>query len=81
MKKTAIVCVILILIGLAGTLAFLSLGRAGGEIGFDATVTQVEEDVIYATVTNDNDRFISLFAAYLPDIEPEFCFIHGSVIA
>ena len=38
MKKTAIVCVILILVGLAGTLAFLSLGRAGGEIGFDASI-------------------------------------------
>ena len=57
MKKAAIICAILILIGLVGTLVFLSLGRAGGEIGFDATVKQVEEDVIYAIVTNDNARF------------------------
>lgn len=59
MKKKAIICVVLILIGLAGSLAFLSLGRAGGEIGFDATVTQVEEVVIYATVTSDNAGFAS----------------------
>ena len=35
MKKVVVIATILILIVLLGIWAFLSLGRAGGEIGFD----------------------------------------------
>lgn len=57
MKKTAIIVTILILVCLIGLWAFFSLGRAGGEIGFDATVTRVEGDLVYATVTEDHAGF------------------------
>ena len=48
---------ILILIVSLGVWAFLSSGRAGGEIGFDATVTRVEGNLVYATVTEDHAGF------------------------
>lgn len=57
MKKTAIIVTILILVCLIGLWAFFSQGRAGGEIGFDATVTNVEGDIVYATVTRDGAGF------------------------
>ena len=57
MEKTLIIVVILILVCLIGIWAFLSLGRAGGEIGFDATVTNIEGEIIYAAVTRDNAGF------------------------
>lgn len=57
MKKTKIIAAILILICLLGVWVFFPLDRAGGEIGFDATVTNVEGDIVYATVTRDNAGF------------------------
>lgn len=57
MKKLFIITTILILIFLFGIWAFLSLGRAGGEIGFEATVTEVEGHIIYAEVSRDDAGF------------------------
>ena len=42
---------------LAVVVAFLSVGRAGGEIGFEATINQIENGVAYATVTADDAGF------------------------
>lgn len=76
MKKVAIIT-ILVLICLFGVWAFCSLGRAGGEIGFDATVTNVEGDIIYAAVTRDDAGFgsrklpdtIVIYAEDFPEYE------------
>ena len=89
MKKIALIFIILILIGLAGTWAFLSLGRAGGEIWFSATVTQVEDDVIYATVTEDNAGFgsrrlpetIVIYKEFLPEQDFQQDFQEGDQIS
>ena len=43
---------------------FLSVNRAGGEIGFDAVVLSVDGDMIRARVTRDS---ASLFSKHLPD--------------
>ena len=48
-----IVCVVLIFI------VFSSLGRGGGEIGFDAVIISVEGNWITAEVTNDSASFFS----------------------
>ena len=77
MKKVILISVILILVALLGIWAFLSLGRAGGEIGFDATVTSVEGNMIYATVTEDRAGFgsrklpetIVIYAEDFPEYE------------
>lgn len=77
MKKLIIITTILILISLFGIWAFLSLGRAGGEIGFDATVTNVEDNIVYAAVTRDDAGFgsrklpdiIVIYAADFPEYE------------
>lgn len=84
MKKLVIVSILLILICLLGVWAFLSLGRAGGEIGFDATVTNVEGDLVYATVTEDNAGFGSrklpdTIVIYAKDF-PEYEFQPGDLI-
>ena len=57
MKKSVIAALILVLICLFGVWAFLSLGRAGGEVGFYAEVTSIEGDLVYATVTEDHAGF------------------------
>lgn len=57
MKKSLWITVILILIVLIGLWAFLSLGRAGGEIGFGAEVIRIEDGVAYAMVTEDHAGF------------------------
>lgn len=77
MKKLFIITTILILIFLFGIWAFLSLGRAGGEIGFEATVTEVEGHIIYAEVSRDDAGFgsrklpdtIVIYAADFPEYE------------
>ena len=38
---------------------FLSAGRAGGEIGFGATITRVEDGIAYATVTEQDGGFLA----------------------
>ena len=57
MKKTTLIATMLILVILLGIWAFLSLGRAGGEIGFDATVTSIDGNLVYAAVTEDRAGF------------------------
>lgn len=39
--------------------AFLSIGRAGGEIGFEATINKVEDGIAYATVSDQDAGFLS----------------------
>lgn len=58
-EKAAIIISILIVVTLFGLWAFLSLGRAGGEAGFEATVNRVEDGKVYATVTDDGAGFLS----------------------
>lgn len=77
MKKAILIAIILILVVLLGIWAFLTLGRAGGEIGFDATVTGIDGNLIYATVTEDHAGFgsrklpetIVIYADDFPDYE------------
>ena len=77
MKKGILIATILILIVLLGIWAFLSLGRAGGEIGFDATVTSIDGNLVYATVTEDRAGFgsrklpetIVIYADEFPEYE------------
>ena len=57
MKKSVVAALILVLICLFGIWAFLSLGRAGGEVGFYAEVTSIEGNLVYATVTEDHAGF------------------------
>ena len=77
MKKGILIAAILILIVLLGIWAFLSLGRAGGEIGFDAIVTNIDGNLVYATVTEDRAGFgsrklpetIVIYADEFPEYE------------
>ena len=55
--KTKVIAIILVVLSLFGLWAFLSLGRAGGEIGFNAMVTSIEGNLVYATVTEDHAGF------------------------
>ena len=82
MKK--MIVILLIVICLLGMWSFLSLGRAGGEIGFDAIVTSVEGDLVYATVTEDDAGFGSrklpdTIVIYANDF-PEDDFLIGDLI-
>lgn len=49
-KKAMIISAVLVCI-LAAAAAFLSVDRAGGEVGFYATINRVENGIAYATVT------------------------------
>ena len=77
MKKGILIATILILVALLGIWAFLTLGRAGGEIGFDATVTSIDGNLVYATVTEDRAGFgsrklpetIVIYTEDFPDYE------------
>ena len=57
MKKGILIAAILILVALLCIWAFLTFGRAGGEIGFDAIVTNIDGNLVYATVTEDRAGF------------------------
>ena len=59
-KKILIIFVVLILCVIAGIIVFLTSGRAGGEIGFDAVINRVEPEynMAYATVTKQNTGFL-----------------------
>lgn len=77
MKKAILIAAILILVALLGIWAFLTFGRAGGEIGFDAIVTSIDGNLVYATVTKDRAGFgsrklpetIVIYAEDFPDYE------------
>ena len=60
-KKRFIISAIVALCILGAILAFLSFGRAGGEIGFDAVINRVEPEynMAYATVTDQDAGFFS----------------------
>lgn len=65
-KILSIILGIMIVLYLIGFISFLSLGRAGGEIGFDAVINRVEPEynMAYATVTDQDAGF---FSKKLPD--------------
>ena len=84
MKKSVLIFAILILICLFGIWAFLSLGRSGGEVGFKATVSNIDGDFVYASVTEDRTGFGSRklpesIVIYAEDF-PEFEFHVGDLI-
>ena len=57
-KKVIIILAIVVCIAVA-VVAFLSVGRAGGEIGFEATINRVEDGIAYATVTEQDAGFLT----------------------
>ena len=59
MKKKVIIGIAVVVCILVAVAAFLSVGRAGGEIGFEATINRVEDGVAYATVTEQDAGFLS----------------------
>ena len=56
-KKVIIILAVVVSIAVA-VVAFLSVGRAGGEIGFEATINRVEDGIAYATVTEQDTSFL-----------------------
>ena len=77
MKKVILSISIVLLLALACVIGFLSIGRAGGEIGFDAIVTNIDGNLVYATVTEDRAGFgsrklpetIVIYADEFPEYE------------
>ena len=59
MKKKVIILLAVVVCIVVAVVAFLSIGRAGGEIGFDATINRVEDGVAYATVTEQDTSFLA----------------------
>ena len=57
-KKVIIILAVVVCIAVA-VVAFLSVGRAGGEIGFKATINRVEDGIAYATVTEQGAGFLA----------------------
>ncbi len=57
MKKKVIIFLTVVICITVAVVAFLSLGRSGGEIGFEATINRVENGIAYATVTEDDAGF------------------------
>ena len=55
-KKVIIILAVMVCIAVA---AFFSIDRAGGEIGFEATINRVEDGVAYATVTEQDAGFLA----------------------
>lgn len=61
MKKKVIIIlsVVVLVIAAVAVVAFLSVGRAGGEIGFEATINKVEDGIAYATVIEQDTGFLT----------------------
>ena len=59
MERKILIPVILILIAAILVWAFLSHGRAGGEISFSARIDRVENGIAYATVLEDGAGWFS----------------------
>ncbi len=57
-KKVTITAVVIICILLVVAVA-LSANRAGGEIGFEATINSVENGVAYATINKQDAGFLA----------------------
>ena len=63
MKIKKAVLILTVIVVCVAVVAFLSMDRAGGEIGFDAIILSIEDDIITAEVTGDEASF---FSAKLP---------------
>ena len=59
MKKRIIIILAIVVCFIAVVVTFLSIDRAGGEIGFEATINRVEDGVAYATVTEQDAGFLA----------------------
>ena len=59
MKKKVIIFLAVVVCSAVAVVAFLSVGRAGGEIGFGATINRVEDGIAYATVTDQHGGFLT----------------------
>ena len=59
MKKKVVICLVVLVCIVGGVTAFLYGGRAGGEIGFGATINRVEDGIAYATVTDQHGGFLT----------------------
>ena len=59
MKKKVIILLAVVVCIVVAVVAFLSIGRAGGEIGFEATINKVEDGIAYATVTEQDTGFLT----------------------
>ena len=61
MKKKVIIIlsVVVLVIAAVAVVAFLSVCRAGGEIGFEATINKVEDGIAYATVIEQDTGFLT----------------------
>lgn len=57
-KKVIIILAVMVCIAVA-VVAFFSIDRAGGEIGFEATINRVKDGVAYATVTEQDAGFLA----------------------
>ena len=57
MKKKVIIIVVVIVCVLVAAVALLSVGRAGDEISFKATINRVEDGIAYTTVIEDGAGF------------------------
>ena len=57
-KKVIIILAVVVCIAVA-VVTFLSVGRAGGEIGFEATINKVEDGIAYATVIEQDTGFLT----------------------
>ena len=58
-KKVSLSISVVLLLALVCVIGFLSIGRAGGEIGFGAIIDKVEDGIAYATVTEQSASFLS----------------------
>ena len=59
MKKKVTITAVVIICILLGVAVALSANRAGGEIGFEATINSVENGVAYATVNKQDAGFLA----------------------
>lgn len=59
MKKKVFIFLAVVVCSAVAVVAFLSVGRAGGEIGFGATIDRVEDGIAYATVTDQHAGFLT----------------------
>ena len=57
-KKVIIILAVVVCIAVA-VVTVLSVGRAGGEIGFEATINKVEDGIAYATVIEQDTGFLT----------------------
>lgn len=59
MKKKVMILLAVVVCTAVVVVAFLSVGKADGEIGFEATINRVEDGIAYATVTGQDTGFLA----------------------